>query len=213
MIINAMKNVTLLLLLLVSTNVFALNDSDSRKYDECIIESNKGVDHDRNTEKSAEKLCYQKFMETNTAGPSASEDQPVSSQNLNGSASYESYVPFQYENQPRDRAKAEADAIRDKPKIDAKDAKDEAMAKKQKICMIKANTYLLAADGRDSGFTPKQALEYGYFKHDGVSLAWIKEAYNQVYFDSRFINAGGNGLYMQMYNLCLFGPRRYEPLK
>jgi len=213
MIINAMKNVTLLLLLLVSTNVFALNDSDSRKYDECIIESNKGVDHDRNAAKSAEKLCYQKFMETNTAGPSASEDQPVSSQNLNGSASDESYVPFQYENQPRDQAKA--------------DAKNETMAKKREPCLLKAYAYEIAAAGRDSGYTPKQALglvvnakdeqdwkmKIGDFEHDGVPLAWIKEAINQVYFDSRFINARGYRFYMQMLNLCAFGPKRYEPLK
>jgi hypothetical protein len=108
MIINVMKKITILLLLVVSSNVFALKDSDSRKYDECIIESNKDVDHDRNTAKSAEKLCYQKFIETYETAPSASEEQRLTSQNQNSSASDVSYVTFQYENQASDQAKADA---------------------------------------------------------------------------------------------------------
>ena len=216
MIINVMKKITILLLLVVSSNVFALKDSDSRKYDECIIESNKDVDHDRNTAKSAEKLCYQKFIETYETAPSASEEQRLTSQNQNSSASDVSYVTFQYENQASDQAKA-----------DGTSAKAESMAKKEKICGIKANTYLFAADGRDNGFTPKQALGHMVqakdeqdwkmkiddFEHSGVPLAWMKEAINQVYFDPRFINARGNGFFMQMLNLCLFGSKRYEPLK
>ena len=116
---------------------------------------------------------------------------------------------------------------RDQAKADGTSAKAESMAKKEKICGIKANTYLFAADGRDNGFTPKQALGHMVqakdeqdwkmkiddFEHSGVPLAWMKEAINQVYFDPRFINARGNGFFMQMLNLCLFGSKRYEPLK
>jgi TPR repeat protein len=123
---------------------------------------------------------------------------------------------IKYKTQARDQAKANGTS-----------AKAESMAKKEKICGIKANTYLLAADGRDNGFTPKQALGHMVqakdeqdwkmkiddFEHSGVPLAWMKEAINQVYFDPRFINARGNGFFMQMLNLCLFGSKRYEPLK
>lgn len=102
----------------------------------------------------------------------------------------------------------------------------EAIDKGQ-MCRSKAYVYEMAATGRDIGYSPKQALSLvvgakdeqewktkieGLAK-DGVSLPWMKEAINRVYFDSNFANARGNNFYIQVWSLCINPQQQFERLK
>lgn len=95
------------------------------------------------------------------------------------------------------------------------------------MCRSKAYVYEMAATGRDIGYSPKQALSLvvgakdeqewknkieGLAK-DGVSLSWMKEAINQVYFVSNFANARGNNFFIQIWSLCINPKQQFERLK
>ena len=102
----------------------------------------------------------------------------------------------------------------------------EAIDKGQ-MCRSKAYVYEMAATGRDIGYSPKQALslvvgakdeqewttKIAGLAKDGVSLSWMKEAINRVYFDSNFADARGNNFYIQMWSLCINPQKQFEPLK
>ncbi len=154
------------------------------------------------------------------------EAQRLSSQGLNGNASLEFSQARQLDPTysfatPEEMQNLQRSLVSDAPR------NTNLPRQKREPCLLQAYTFEMASVGRDIGYTPKQTLglvvnakneqewkiKIDDLKQDGVSLAWMKEAINQVYFDPRFINARGNGFFMQMLNLCAFGPRRYEPLK
>lgn len=98
---------------------------------------------------------------------------------------------------------------------------------RQHTCFLKANVYRMAAIGRDNGYSPKLALGLAVnakdeqewktkteeLAKDGVSIAWMKEAVNQVYFDPHFVNARGQQFFTQMLELCVSPKKQFEPLK
>ena len=73
------------------------------------------------------------------------------------------------------------------------------------ICLLKSSAYETAAAMRNAGMPPQNTFNglLGFAK-DGVTTEWLKGAINEVYFDARFVNAGGEALGRQMYDLCLF---------
>lgn len=76
-------------------------------------------------------------------------------------------------------------------------------------CVQKATVYRLAAQYRDEGMSPQQTLE---FMH-GLNYAserFYKTAINNVYFDRRFADAGGEGLYDAIEAVCLDPDGKYD---
>lgn len=80
------------------------------------------------------------------------------------------------------------------------------------ICALYGSVYENAAHARDHGAPPKMALDI-LSAYKEIPLANRKKAINLVYFDPRFTYAGGHALEMQVYDLCMYGPSKYKPLK
>ena len=93
-------------------------------------------------------------------------------------------------------------------------------AQKNKLldCAIRGEIFSRAAMLRDEGVTPQETLHFteGYAKSKElqISIAYIKNAINLVYFDPRFTNAGGPNLANQIREDCMRnGKPEFEPLK
>jgi hypothetical protein len=91
----------------------------------------------------------------------------------------------------------------------------------QQECLLRATIYVQAAAFRDQGTDPKYAFEavMNNCDHDGiksscgVTAANAKSVINKVYFDSRFVNAGGEALKNQMITTCMHPEGVFQPLK
>jgi hypothetical protein len=97
----------------------------------------------------------------------------------------------------------------------AKDPEVER-CKQNKVCYCSnlGSVYENSAKFRDDNFSPEYAFRllagvYGKTFSDKV----IKNAINQVYFDSGFFYAGGHVLQDQMMNICLGNIKPFKPLK
>lgn len=82
----------------------------------------------------------------------------------------------------------------------------------QKNCVIEAQAFQYAASYRDSGLSPQQTLGSMSASKD-VPQKSLKGIINTVYFDSNFVGAGGQPLFNQVYEACLYPKGRYQPLK
>jgi hypothetical protein len=78
-------------------------------------------------------------------------------------------------------------------------------------CSLLGTVYQNAAYMRDAGNPPEMALQMTA-AYKVVDVATRKKAINLVYFDQRFVNAGGAALQMQVMQACM-GQRQYQPLK
>ena len=78
---------------------------------------------------------------------------------------------------------------------------------KEDVCTYKGLSYKLAAEERDATFAPQQTyqvLSKMYLHPPEITEKTLKNLINQVYFDSGFVNAGGEALLIQVRNLCLY---------
>jgi hypothetical protein len=81
----------------------------------------------------------------------------------------------------------------------------------QKACTIEAQAFQFAASYRDSGLSPQQTLSAMSATKDVPQKA-LKGLINTVYFDSNFQGAGGEPLFNQVYQACLYPNGRFQPL-
>lgn len=82
----------------------------------------------------------------------------------------------------------------------------------QKSCLLEAQVFQYAASYRDSGMSPQQAFG-NISAMQGVPKQSAKGIINTVYFDSNFTGTGGQALFNQIYEACLYPKGRYQPLQ
>ena len=80
-------------------------------------------------------------------------------------------------------------------------------------CNLKAYVYSESAEMRDGGLSPQQAFPLIKNQSPGIPEKFIKTAINQVFFDSRFVNARGEAFADQVREACLYPNGKYQPLK
>ncbi|WP_124534168.1 hypothetical protein [Burkholderia cepacia] len=90
----------------------------------------------------------------------------------------------------------------------------QVQQEKQRICFMKGAIYRQAASMRDDAMSPQitfSALKS--FEQNGIKEQFLKNAINQVYFDRRFINAGGQALANQISGICMHPNGIFKPLE
>jgi hypothetical protein len=83
---------------------------------------------------------------------------------------------------------------------------------KVRECETEGVVFSQAADARDAGLPPAAALKSAV-SSTGISPALAKKFINLVYFDPRFIGAGGQALSEQVTQACLYTGSKYKPLQ
>lgn len=84
----------------------------------------------------------------------------------------------------------------------------------QDHCMKLGIAYRTVAQGRDSNWPPKTALNTITASSGwGISEEQGKQIVNQVYSDPAFVNAGGPALANQVYQACLYPHGKPKPFQ
>src|SRR5271170_8081665 len=78
-------------------------------------------------------------------------------------------------------------------------------------CLDEGIAFQAVAAYRDAGLPPEYAFN-AQLAQSSLSRSFSKNIVNLVYFDPRFINAGGEALMTQVMESCLYPNGRYRPL-
>ena len=87
-----------------------------------------------------------------------------------------------------------------------------AHADENSRCLSVGQAFQVIAQYRDTGMPPKMSLGVLANKSSIPVDTW-KKWINLVYFDPRFVNAGGEPLFHQIYEACMYPNGREQPLK
>lgn len=79
-------------------------------------------------------------------------------------------------------------------------------------CGLIGNIYETAAYARKLGHDPEMALSM-VSPYQEIPIEDRKRIVNSVYFEPAFERAGGTALQRQMMDLCMYGPKKFKPLK
>lgn len=90
----------------------------------------------------------------------------------------------------------------------------QAPTPQQDHCMKLGMAYQMVAQGRDSNWPPKTALNTITASSAwGISIEQGKQIVNLVYSDPGFVNAGGPALANQVYQACLYPHGKPKPFQ